>query len=176
MLIVTIQPFFLRHRRKKKGSRVLHLKRKSPHHLPCGRQPLSSLHHTEGSVPQLLKQRQILLWDEAGQGLLLLIERSPTTTTGVRGQDSLLQAQWRCGRQLTEGGGRLALLGEVSSVWPLSTEHLRKRKNEGKRASALVEFHFLSLSLSLPGLLSPPDSPHPLTGRTHSVGPWVHWM
>lgn len=101
----------------------------SPHHLSCRCQPLSSLHHTKGAVPELFKQRQVLLWDEAGQSLLLPIKRS--TATGLSGQDSLSQAQGRRGRQLTEGGGRLALLGEVCSVWALTAKHLeRKRRRE----------------------------------------------
>ena len=107
----------------------------SPHHLPRRRQPLSSLHYSKGAVAQLLEQRQILLRDEAGQSLLLPVHRS--TTTRLCGQDSLPQAQWGGGRQLTEGGGRLALLGEVSSVWTLPAEHLgggRERPHEAGSA------------------------------------------
>lgn len=103
------------------------LQQECPHHLSCWRQPLSSLHDTKGAIPQLLKQRQILLWDEAGQSLLLPFKGcNPTTSARLRGQDSLPQAQRRCGRHLTKGGRRLALLGEVSSIWALSTKYLER--------------------------------------------------
>lgn len=105
----------------------LSLQQECPHHLPCWCQPLSSLHDTKRAIPQLLKQRQILLWDEAGQSLLLPVKRcNPTTSTRLRGQDPLPQAQRRCGRQLTKGGRRLALLGEVSSIWALSAKYLER--------------------------------------------------
>ena len=97
----------------------------SPHHLSCRCQPLSSLHYTKGAIPELLQQRQVLLWDKAGQSLLLTIKRS--TATGLCGQDSLPQAQRRRGRQLTERGGWLALLGEVCSIWALTAKHLERK-------------------------------------------------
>lgn len=100
---------------------------KLPHHLPCRCQPLSSLHDSKGAVPKLLKQRQVLLRDKASQSLLLLIKGS-TTTTRLCSQDSVPQAQGRGGRQLSKGGGGLALLGEVSSIWTLTTKYLQRTR------------------------------------------------
>lgn len=103
----------------------------SPHHLPCRCQPFSSLHNTKGAVPEFFKQRQVLLWDEAGQSLLLLPPIERTTTTGLCGQDFLPEAQRRRRRQLTKWRGWLSLLGEVT-IWTLTTKHLVKCRREGQ--------------------------------------------
>lgn len=104
----------------------------SPHHLSCRRQPFPSLHNTKRSVPELLEQCQVLLWDEAGERLLA-IKRS--TSAGLRQLDSL--SQGRSGRQLTKRGGWLALLGEVSSVWALTAKHLEKYGRRERRNEAM---------------------------------------
>lgn len=95
-----------------------------PHHLSCRCQPLPSLNNTKGSVPELLKQSQILLWDETCQSLLA-IKRSTVTRLG--GQDSVPEG--RRGRKLAKRGGRLALLGEISSVRAFAAKHLERHRH-----------------------------------------------
>lgn len=98
-----------------------------PHQLPGGRRPLASLHYAEGAVTQLLKQRQVLLWDEARQRLLLAVQQD-ARAGGLRAQEPLPQHERRRGRQFPKGGGGLPLLGEVRPIWTLPTEHLQQAK------------------------------------------------
>lgn len=73
------------------------------HHLPRGGEPLPALDHAEGAVAQLLQEDQVLVADEAHEGLLLALSGR------------------RRGRRLAEGGGGLGL--EVR-LGPLPAEHL----------------------------------------------------
>lgn len=85
------------------------------HHLARWCQPLPTLDHAEGTIAQLLEQRQVLVADQAGEGLLLAL------------------AGTRRGGRLAEGAGRLGL---ELTVRPLSAEHLEEAK--GKRVGGVV--------------------------------------